>query len=114
MLPINPAQTYSRFKNLMQKRENQNRKSNFDNNYDMYQDLQERLDNIRSGAERRPLTGKNGFSQDNVKLLNKDNSKDQRYASHCPECHDTYKNNVKKQQSVVLYRSTYKRVEISS
>lgn len=114
MIQISPVRTYSRFQNLIQKRENQDNKSNSDDNYDTYLELKERLDNIRAGAERTPLTGKNGFSQDNVKVLNKGNSKDQLYGSHCRECHDIYKKNAKKHHEIVPYLSINKRVEISS
>lgn len=114
MMPINPPSTYSRFQNLLQKRENQKKQSSFSNNYDAYIELEERLDNLRSGVERMPLTGKNNFSQDNIKVLNKGSSKNQRYGKHCPECQDIYKKNAKKHREIVPYYDANKRVEISS
>ena len=72
-------------------------------------------DRIRDGFEIKPMTGKNSFSQEDIKVLNDENTlKQNQYGRVCPECQDTYKKNSMRSREITPYRDENSRVEISS
>lgn len=111
MLPIDPIQSYSRFRRFIKDEKNNANEESFDQTQKR---LSRRLKAIRDGFEPGPLSGVNNIPPEGLEVLNDNSSKRQRYGSVCIECQNTYKKNSYRAREVVLYRGKDKQVEISS